>query len=136
MFVVQGRGRYATEGRRDSRGEGHRRLVGLVPQCSGTPLEKELARAIAGWERDKRTKDEIAALKREIEAEELWREAQALASEDETRKAEAKVRLLLRKYDGSYLTTPGISKEWSWRPHQQRVVARIIQAGNTYINWV
>ncbi|SKB32251.1 LPD3 domain-containing protein [Sphingopyxis flava] len=36
-------------------------------------------------------------------------------------------------YDGSYLTTPGISSAWSWRPHQTRVIARIIQSGNTYM---
>lgn len=36
-------------------------------------------------------------------------------------------------YDGSYLTTPGIAASWSWRPHQTRVVSRIIQTGNTYM---
>lgn len=41
--------------------------------------------------------------------------------------------LVAPKYDGSYLTTPGISSDWSWRPHQSAVVARIIQAGNTYM---
>jgi len=41
--------------------------------------------------------------------------------------------LVVREFDGSYLTTPGISKHWSWRPHQTRVVARIIQNGNTYM---
>jgi hypothetical protein len=35
--------------------------------------------------------------------------------------------LVVRDYDGSYLTTPGISATWSWRPHQKRVIARIIQ---------
>jgi N12 class adenine-specific DNA methylase len=42
-------------------------------------------------------------------------------------------RTVLRRFDGSYLTTPGIAADWKWRPHQQRVVARIIQAGNTYV---
>jgi N12 class adenine-specific DNA methylase len=37
------------------------------------------------------------------------------------------------KYDGTYLTTPGIASGWSWRPHQRAVIARIIQAGNTYM---
>lgn len=41
--------------------------------------------------------------------------------------------LVVRQFDGNYLTTPGISKHWSWRPHQTRVVARIIQQGNTYM---
>jgi len=35
--------------------------------------------------------------------------------------------------DGSYLTTPGISSDWSWRPHQLRVIARILRLGNTYM---
>lgn len=41
--------------------------------------------------------------------------------------------LVVREFDGTYLTTPGISSEWSWRPHQKRVIARIIQSGNTYM---
>jgi len=41
--------------------------------------------------------------------------------------------LVVPEYDGSYLTTPGIAASWSWRPHQKRVIARIIQNGNTYI---
>ncbi len=35
--------------------------------------------------------------------------------------------------DGSYLTTPGVAANWSWRPHQLRVIARIIRKGNTYM---
>jgi N12 class adenine-specific DNA methylase len=42
-------------------------------------------------------------------------------------------RVVLRQFDGSYLTTPGVSTDWSWRPHQKRVVARIIQDGSTYM---
>lgn len=41
--------------------------------------------------------------------------------------------IVVRRFDGDYLTTPGISTEWKWRPHQKRVVARIVQAGNTYM---
>ena len=41
--------------------------------------------------------------------------------------------LVVRDYDGSYLTTPGVASSWGWRPHQTRVIARIIQAGNTYM---
>lgn len=42
-------------------------------------------------------------------------------------------RTILRSFDGSYLTTPGVSSDWSWRPHQRRVVARIILSGDTYM---
>ena len=41
--------------------------------------------------------------------------------------------LVVREYDGSYLTTPGVAANWSWRPHQKRGIARIIQSGNTYL---
>lgn len=37
------------------------------------------------------------------------------------------------KYDGGYLTTPGIHSDWSWRPHQTSVIARILQSGDTYM---
>ncbi|MCK5500969.1 MAG: hypothetical protein KAI82_06900, partial [Tritonibacter mobilis] len=37
------------------------------------------------------------------------------------------------KYDGGYLTTPGINSAWRWRPHQTSVVARILQSGSTYM---
>jgi N12 class adenine-specific DNA methylase len=42
-------------------------------------------------------------------------------------------REVMRQWNGDYLTTPGIAKGWSWRPHQLRAIARIIQSGNTYI---
>lgn len=41
--------------------------------------------------------------------------------------------LVVREYDGSYLTTPGVAANWSRRPHQKRGIARIIQSGNTYL---
>ena len=41
--------------------------------------------------------------------------------------------LVVQDFDGSYLTTPGVSSEWLWRPHQKRVIARIIQDGNSYM---
>lgn len=37
------------------------------------------------------------------------------------------------KYDGRYLTTPGIHADWRWRPHQTAAIARILQSGNTYL---
>ena len=35
--------------------------------------------------------------------------------------------------DGGYLTTPGVASDWKWRPHQTRVIARILRRGNTYM---
>ncbi|MBF5091902.1 N-6 DNA methylase [Novosphingobium sp. NBM11] len=41
--------------------------------------------------------------------------------------------LVAPKFDGSYLSTPGIASGWEWRPHQSAAIARIIQTGNTYL---
>lgn len=45
----------------------------------------------------------------------------------------AENRIVPRKFDGSYLTTPGVASDWRWRPHQTRVVSRIVLTGNTYM---
>jgi hypothetical protein len=78
--------------------EGYARLVELAGQCAGTSLEKELAREIAALEKDKATKDAVAAYKRESEAEKLWSEALKLRDEGDAKKCEAKVKALLKKY--------------------------------------
>lgn len=77
---------------------GYKQLIELQGAVAGTPLEKELAREVAALEKDKATKDAIAAYKREQEAEKLWQEAEALTLAKEPKKAEVKVRQLLRKY--------------------------------------
>lgn len=38
-----------------------------------------------------------------------------------------------RKYDGSYLSFPGMNEEMELRPHQKNVVARILSTGNALI---
>ena len=42
-------------------------------------------------------------------------------------------RFVSRQYDGSWVMTPGISSNWTLREFQKRVIARIIQTGNTYM---
>jgi len=42
-------------------------------------------------------------------------------------------RVAPRVFDGSYLTTPGLNKEFKLRDIQKNVIARIIQTGNTYM---
>jgi N12 class adenine-specific DNA methylase len=37
------------------------------------------------------------------------------------------------EWNGDYLTTPGVTASWNWRPHQKRGIARIVQSGNTYL---
>ena len=39
----------------------------------------------------------------------------------------------IRKYDGSYLTFPGMTPEIILDPHQKDAVARILQSGNTLL---
>ncbi|MCC7015107.1 MAG: hypothetical protein IT454_21280 [Planctomycetes bacterium] len=74
------------------------RLGELTATWAGTPFEKELARELAALEKDKSAKDAIAAHKRELEAERLWSEARDLETAKEAKKAEAKVRQLIRKF--------------------------------------
>ncbi|HQU34478.1 MAG TPA: hypothetical protein PLB88_09195, partial [Thermoanaerobaculaceae bacterium] len=65
-------------------------------------------------------RDLVEKMSREFEG---WIEAQP---DVRTRLAEtynAKMnRVVPRQYDGSYLTTPGVASDWSWRPHQTKVV--------------
>jgi len=46
---------------------------------------------------------------------------------------EEKNNLVIRQTDGAYLTTPGVSSNWNWYTFQKRVMARIIQMGDTYM---
>lgn|GEM_PF-794095 len=39
----------------------------------------------------------------------------------------------IRKFDGSYLTCPGMTPEITLKPHQKNAVARILQSGNTLL---
>ena len=39
----------------------------------------------------------------------------------------------IRKFDGSYLTFPGMTPEITLNPHQRNAVARILQSGNTLL---
>jgi hypothetical protein len=78
--------------------DGYKRLIELQATANGTPLERELPKLITAAEGDKDAKDAIAAYKRELEADALWREAQKLFADKQAKPAEAKVRLLIRKF--------------------------------------
>jgi hypothetical protein len=78
--------------------DGYKRLLELEAGSHGTPLERELPKLITAAESNKDAKDTIAAYKRELEADALWREAQKLFADKQGKPAEAKVRMLLRKY--------------------------------------
>ena len=39
-----------------------------------------------------------------------------------------------RQYRSDYIKTPGVRADWKWNPHQKRGIARILLAGNTYLN--
>ena len=78
--------------------DGYKRLLELQATSNGTPLERELPKLITAAEGDKDAKDAIAAYKRELEADALWREAQKLFADKQAKPGEAKVRLLIRKY--------------------------------------
>jgi hypothetical protein len=78
--------------------DGYKRLLELQATANGTPLERELPKLITAAEGDKEAKEAIAAYKRELEADALWREAQKLFADGQAKPAEAKVRLLIRKF--------------------------------------
>lgn len=75
--------------------------------------------------------DKVRALKERF-ADWIWSDPERAQSLADLYNEEYN-NLRVREYDGSYLTTPGISAAWRWRPHQTRVIARIIQSGNTYM---
>lgn len=78
--------------------------------------------------------DKVAALQ---EAFSSWLDESAGAHTRREAFAETYNRTLnrnvLEQFDGAYLTTPGVNSHWGWRPHQLRVISRIIQRGNTYM---
>lgn len=85
--------------------DGYKRLLELASSCTGTPLEKELPKLLKAAESAKESKDAIAAYRRELEADELWRDVEALVAEKHgkqddklVKKAEPKIRSLCRKY--------------------------------------
>ncbi|KKK91392.1 hypothetical protein LCGC14_2713430, partial [marine sediment metagenome] len=75
--------------------------------------------------------DKLVAIKERF-ADWLWSEP-ARAQELAELYNEEYNSLVAREFNGDYLTTPGVSATWKWRPHQTRVIARIIQDGNTYM---
>ncbi|MEX1026252.1 MAG: hypothetical protein WD226_14350 [Planctomycetota bacterium] len=78
--------------------DGWSRLVELGEEWAGSTLEKEHAKRLRQVERDKRYKEVIEAHRRELEAEQLWREIEALINADEESKAERLAAKLVRKY--------------------------------------
>ncbi|MCC6406645.1 MAG: hypothetical protein IT453_05745 [Planctomycetes bacterium] len=77
---------------------GYAQLVSLAERCKGLPNEKELAKAVAQAESLPTKRDVIAAYKKGLAAEALWKEFEELSAANQKRKAETKLRLLIRKY--------------------------------------
>lgn len=78
-------------------GAAYRALVGLAKAFVDTPLEKDAGAAVRDAEKRKDVSEEVDAAKLEMEAEELWNEAQELEKAGEAKKAERVIRRLLRK---------------------------------------
>lgn len=87
-------------------------------------------KSVLNTDKTQAAQDKVFAI-REKFAEWIWRDQQR-ADDLAGLYNEKYNNLVVREYDGSYLTTPGIASNWKWRPHQKRVIARIIQSGNTY----
>lgn len=80
---------------------GWTRLRKLERDWSETEYAKGLKRLASAWKKDKRTKEAIAALEHEFEADDLLDEAQRLLDEDQRKRAESKLKIILRKYEGT-----------------------------------
>jgi len=94
--------------------DGYKRLLELEGTTHGTPLERELPKLITAAEGNKDAKDAIAAYKRELEAEALWIEAQKLFTDKQPKPAEAKVRLLIRKFGATPAGVRAREKYATW----------------------
>ncbi len=81
--------------------ESYKTLLALQREWSGTVRDKDLAREVLAAEKHKLAKDAIAAYKRELEAETLWRQAEELLGAGNEKGAQAKLRTILRKFPGS-----------------------------------
>lgn len=96
---------------------GYGALVMLAERCKGLPIEKDLKKQIDKVESDKATKEVIAKYKRELAAEALWTEARELESQGQDKKAETRIRTLLRKFgdtpagERARKTWPDIAKD-------------------------
>lgn len=78
--------------------DGFRALLALEPDYEGTPLERDLASRIRAAERDPDWKEAARAVRREVEAEGLWREIVALEAEGKGTAALRAARKILRAY--------------------------------------
>ena len=87
-------------------------------------------KSVLNTDKTQAAQDKVLAI-REKFGDWIWRD-QASADDLAALYNEKYNNLVVREYDGSYLTTPGVASNWKWRPHQKRVIARIIQSGNTY----
>jgi hypothetical protein len=78
--------------------DGWEALTALAAKCKGLPNEKELAKLIEKAESAPATRDVIAARKKSLAADTIWQEIGELQAKNQKKKAEAKIRLLIRKY--------------------------------------
>ncbi len=81
--------------------ESYKALLALQREWSGTAREKDLGREVLAAEKHKLAKDAIAAYKRELEAETIWRQAEELMDAGNEKAAQAKLRQILRKFAGT-----------------------------------
>lgn len=101
------------------------------PKIYDTIYEDGKKKQVLNAEATQAAQDKVREIKERF-AEWVWSD-QARSDELAALYNEQYNNLVVPEYDGSYLTTPGISAHWQWRPHQKRAIARIIQSGNTYL---
>jgi hypothetical protein len=85
----------------DQRLAGYLELEMLTEDWKGHDQGGELTRLLRRAEKDPLLREELAKKKLEDDAQALWDEAQALFAAKQPKDAERKVRLLLRKFEGT-----------------------------------
>ena len=89
---------------------------------------------------NKKVKDDVATDQTRAKYRDIVNEWPSWLEGQDEAKAEAAAifnekfrRTAIRQYSGEHIVTPGVRKGMVWREYQKRVIARIIQAGNTYM---
>ncbi|MBK8180637.1 MAG: hypothetical protein IPK67_17435 [Planctomycetes bacterium] len=80
---------------------GYLALEELARDWTGTAQAVELTRLMKQAEKEPRVRDAVAKKRREDEAQALWLEAQSLGAAKQPKEAEKKLRILLRKFEGT-----------------------------------
>jgi hypothetical protein len=87
-------------------------LTTFATEAAGTPLEKVAQQELKKADKDKAIRDELKAWRLSVEADALFREANGLTDEGDTKKAERVVRKLLTARFAGTAAQDAARKQW------------------------